>query len=166
MTETTFRTIEPKILSFGTPVALISSWNEDGETNLAPMSSFWALGWTMLLGLLDETKTADNMRRDPECVVNLPGARRKARPVDGKESSAGDQSETISFRAAQVCGCGTNAACERGRKTHARETMPSSPGGVRYQDAQIVRGRSAAARWRNRGGSGSGPGARRQRFRD
>jgi flavin reductase (DIM6/NTAB) family NADH-FMN oxidoreductase RutF len=67
-----FRTIEPKILYFGTPVALISSLNEDGSTNLAPMSSFWALGWTMMLGLLDETKTAENMERHAECVVNLP----------------------------------------------------------------------------------------------
>lgn len=72
MTDTRFRTIEPKILYFGTPVALISSLNEDGETNLAPISSFWTLGWTILLGLLDETKTADNVRRHPECVVNLP----------------------------------------------------------------------------------------------
>ena len=55
-----FRAIEPKILYFGTPVALISSQNEDGSTNLAPISSFWALGWTAMLGLLDETKTADN----------------------------------------------------------------------------------------------------------
>jgi flavin reductase (DIM6/NTAB) family NADH-FMN oxidoreductase RutF len=54
--EMTFRSIEPKILYFGTPVALISSLNEDGSTNLAPMSSFWALGWTLMLGLLDETK--------------------------------------------------------------------------------------------------------------
>jgi flavin reductase (DIM6/NTAB) family NADH-FMN oxidoreductase RutF len=34
-------TIEPKILYFGTPVALISSLNEDQSTNLAPISSFW-----------------------------------------------------------------------------------------------------------------------------
>jgi flavin reductase (DIM6/NTAB) family NADH-FMN oxidoreductase RutF len=67
-----FRTIEPKILYFGTPVALISSLNEDESTNLAPISSFWALGWTMMLGLLDETKTAENLDRVPECVVNLP----------------------------------------------------------------------------------------------
>ena len=72
MADTTFRTIEPKILYFGTPVALISSLNEDGTTNLAPMSSFWALGWTVMLGLLDETKTAENLERIPECVVNLP----------------------------------------------------------------------------------------------
>jgi flavin reductase (DIM6/NTAB) family NADH-FMN oxidoreductase RutF len=67
-----FRTIEPKILYFGTPVALVSSLNEDETTNLAPISSFWALGWTLVLGLLEETKTADNFSRHPECVVNLP----------------------------------------------------------------------------------------------
>lgn len=72
MSAEAFRTIEPKILYFGTPVALISSLNEDGTTNLAPMSSFWALGWTLMLGLLDETKTAENLARHPECVVNLP----------------------------------------------------------------------------------------------
>ncbi|WP_250454744.1 flavin reductase family protein [Caballeronia sp. ATUFL_M2_KS44] len=72
MTETSFETIDPKILYFGTPVALVSSCNEDGTTNIAPISSFWALGWTMMLGLLDETKTADNLMRHPECVVNVP----------------------------------------------------------------------------------------------
>jgi flavin reductase (DIM6/NTAB) family NADH-FMN oxidoreductase RutF len=35
-----FRTIEPKILYFGTPVALVSSLNEDNTTDLAPISSF------------------------------------------------------------------------------------------------------------------------------
>lgn len=72
MTTFAFRTIEPKILYFGTPVALISSLNEDGTTNLAPMCSFWALGWTMMLGLLDETKSAENLERHAECVINLP----------------------------------------------------------------------------------------------
>ncbi len=84
-----FKTIEPKILYFGTPVALISSLNEDGSTNLAPMSSFWALGWTLMLGLLDETKTAENFERHPECVVNLPSPEiwrevEKLAPLTGK----------------------------------------------------------------------------------
>jgi len=71
--ERQFRTIEPKILYFGTPVALVSSLNiEDGTTDLAPMSSFWALGSSLVLGLLTQTKTADNFRDHPECVVNLP----------------------------------------------------------------------------------------------
>jgi flavin reductase (DIM6/NTAB) family NADH-FMN oxidoreductase RutF len=89
MSETRFRTIEPKILYFGTPVALISSLNEDGETNLAPISSLWTLGWTIVLGLLDETKTADNLRRYEECVVNLPAPEmweqvEKLAPLTGK----------------------------------------------------------------------------------
>jgi len=84
-----FRTIEPKILYFGTPVALVSSLNEDGTTDLAPISSFWALGWTMTLGLLTETKTADNFERHPECVVNLPSPKmwkhvEKLAPLTGK----------------------------------------------------------------------------------
>ena len=72
MTGNHFRTIEPKILYFGTPVALVSSLNDDGNTNLAPISSFWVLGWTFLLGVITATKTADNLKRHPECVVNIP----------------------------------------------------------------------------------------------
>ncbi|MFM0227365.1 flavin reductase family protein [Paraburkholderia dipogonis] len=90
MANDTFRTIEPKILYFGTPVALVSSLNEDGTTNLAPMSSFWALGWTLMLGLLDETKTAENLARHPECVINLPSPDmwrhvEKLAPLTGKD---------------------------------------------------------------------------------
>lgn len=67
-----FATIEPKILYFGTPVALVSSANEDGSANLAPISSFWVLGWTLVLGLLEDTKTLGNLRARSDCVVNLP----------------------------------------------------------------------------------------------
>ncbi len=70
--ETEFVTIQPKILYFGTPVALISSMNQDGSPNLAPISSFWALGWTITLGLLTETQTLKNFRTCPDCVINLP----------------------------------------------------------------------------------------------
>src|SRR5512133_391590 len=71
-TEPAFEHIEPKILYFGNPVALVSSLNEDCTPNLAPISSFWALGWTMVLGLSRDTKTLINLERDPECVVNIP----------------------------------------------------------------------------------------------
>jgi flavin reductase (DIM6/NTAB) family NADH-FMN oxidoreductase RutF len=82
-------TIDPKILYFGTPVALVSSLNEDGTTDLAPISSFWALGWTLLLGLLTETRTAENVERHRECVVNLPSPEmwrhvEKLAPLTGK----------------------------------------------------------------------------------
>lgn len=60
-----------KVLYFGTPVVLISSRNEDGSANLAPMSSAWWLGQTCVLGLADTSQTAANLRRERECVLNL-----------------------------------------------------------------------------------------------
>ncbi|MEO3869437.1 flavin reductase family protein [Nonomuraea sp. B12E4] len=64
--------IEPNILYFGTPVVLISTLNEDGTPNLAPMSSAFWLGWRAILGLGGGSKTAENLRRTGECVLNLP----------------------------------------------------------------------------------------------
>jgi hypothetical protein len=56
-------TVEPSILYFGTPVVLISTENEDGTANLAPMSSAWWLGWRCMLGLQTASKTPQNMIR-------------------------------------------------------------------------------------------------------
>lgn len=66
------KTIEPTILYFGTPVALISSLNPDGSPNLAPMSSAWWLGWSCMLGLGQMGQTSENLIRTRECVINLP----------------------------------------------------------------------------------------------
>ena len=66
------RTIEPAILYFGTPVVLVSSLNEDGSPNVAPMSSAWWLGWSCLLGFGARSKTPANILRTGECVLNLP----------------------------------------------------------------------------------------------
>jgi flavin reductase (DIM6/NTAB) family NADH-FMN oxidoreductase RutF len=65
-------TIEPAILYFGTPVVLLSTLNEDGSPNLAPMSSAWWLGWRAMLGLGASGKTFANLQRTRECVLNLP----------------------------------------------------------------------------------------------
>src|SRR5262252_768250 len=66
------RTIEPTILYFGTPVAIISTLNPDGSPNLAPMSSAWWLGCSCMLGLGQMGQTSDNLIRMRECVINLP----------------------------------------------------------------------------------------------
>lgn len=66
------KTIDPAILYFGTPVALISTLNPDGTPNLAPMSSAWWLGWTCMLGLGQSGQTSDNLIATRECVINLP----------------------------------------------------------------------------------------------
>lgn len=64
--------IAPKILYFGTPVVLLTSENADGSANLAPMSSAWALGQTVVLGIGVEGQTARNLRARPDLVINLP----------------------------------------------------------------------------------------------
>jgi flavin reductase (DIM6/NTAB) family NADH-FMN oxidoreductase RutF len=65
-------TAKPNILYFGTPVVLISTSNEDGSPNLAPMSSAFWLGWRCILGLGALAKTTENMIRTGQCVLNLP----------------------------------------------------------------------------------------------
>lgn len=66
------KVVEPKVLYFGTPVILISSINENGTANLAPMSSGWWLGQSCMLGMSTRSKTVNNLRRTRECVLNLP----------------------------------------------------------------------------------------------
>ena len=68
------QTGEPAILYFGTPVVLISTVNEDGSANLAPMSSAFWLGWRCILGLATSSKTTENLKRTGQCVLNLPSA--------------------------------------------------------------------------------------------
>jgi flavin reductase (DIM6/NTAB) family NADH-FMN oxidoreductase RutF len=66
--------IQPKMLYLGTPVVLISTLNEDGTPNIAPMSSAWWLRQSCMLGLGKSSKTAENLLRERECVLNLPSA--------------------------------------------------------------------------------------------
>lgn len=63
-----------KVLYFGTPVVLISTRNEDGTANLAPMSSAWWLGRSCVLGLGNVSQTSANLLREGECVLNLPSS--------------------------------------------------------------------------------------------
>jgi flavin reductase (DIM6/NTAB) family NADH-FMN oxidoreductase RutF len=65
-------TVCPPILYFGTPVVLLSTENQDATFNLAPMSSAWALGQVVVLGLGADGQTARNLAVRSELVVNLP----------------------------------------------------------------------------------------------
>ena len=66
--------ITPKILYFGTPVALITTVQPDGSANISPMSSAWALDDRVVLGLGERGQCMANLRRLGECVINLPDA--------------------------------------------------------------------------------------------
>ena len=107
------RTIEPTILYFGTPVALISTLNEDGTPNLAPMSSAWWLGWSCMLGLGTMGQTSENLIRTRECVINLPSDEQVAHvdrlalttgrnPVPEKKAGWGYRYEPDKFSTAEL----------------------------------------------------------------
>lgn len=70
--------VDPAILYFGTPVVLVSSLNEDGSPNVAPISSAWWLGRSCLLGFGARSKTPANLLRTGECVLNLPSVEQVA----------------------------------------------------------------------------------------
>jgi flavin reductase (DIM6/NTAB) family NADH-FMN oxidoreductase RutF len=63
---------EPSILYFGTPVVLISTVNENGSYNVAPISSIFWLGWRCIIGISAYSKTTENILRNREGVLNLP----------------------------------------------------------------------------------------------
>lgn len=71
-TRISVKTIKPKILYYGTPVILLTTLNEDGTSNISPLSSSWALGRCLVLGLGLGGKALENMKRHPECVINVP----------------------------------------------------------------------------------------------
>ncbi|CCE11448.1 conserved hypothetical protein [Bradyrhizobium sp. STM 3843] len=67
-------TISPPVLYFGTPVVLVVTRNEDGTSNITPMSSAWALGSCVVLGLSTAGHGAANLRRERECTLNFASA--------------------------------------------------------------------------------------------
>ena len=64
--------ITPKILYYGTPVILLNTLNPDGTTNISPISSSWALGNFIIIGISTNGKAYENLQRHSECVINLP----------------------------------------------------------------------------------------------
>lgn len=100
--EIDFKTITPSILYFGNPVAIVSSVNSDGSPNLAPISSFWGLGWTMVLGLLCDTQTFENFQSHTDCVVNIPSPElwetvERLAPLTGKNPVPSEKSAKFRF---------------------------------------------------------------------
>ncbi|WP_412064299.1 flavin reductase family protein [Rhizobium sp. SYY.PMSO] len=64
--------IKPSVLYIGTPVALITSLNPDGTTNISPMSSVWSLFDRVVLGLTLTSKGRENLMRERQLVLNFP----------------------------------------------------------------------------------------------
>ncbi|QAY74965.1 flavin reductase family protein [Agromyces protaetiae] len=66
--------VEPSVLYVGTPAYLIATENPDGTPNLAPASSYWALGRMLVLGIEVDGQTAANLLVRPGITVNFPSS--------------------------------------------------------------------------------------------
>jgi len=105
--------ITPSINYFGTPVALVTTLQADGTPNISPMSSAWALGDRIVLGMATRGQGVENAFREGQCVVNMAPANlwrkveRLARttgrdPVPDYKAAAGFRYEADKFRAAHL----------------------------------------------------------------
>jgi len=65
-------TITPSVLYIGTPVALMTTLNPDGTTNISPMSSAWAIFDRVILGMTSTSKGRENLLRERQVVLNFP----------------------------------------------------------------------------------------------
>jgi len=66
--------IAPAIHYWGTPVVLVSTRNEDGSSNIGPISSAWWLGDRCILGFEYDSQSTINLLANGECVLNLPSS--------------------------------------------------------------------------------------------
>lgn len=93
--------INPKVLYYGTSVVLLTTLNEDQTVNISPLSSSWALGNYIILGIAADGKALENLQRHPECVINIPNASlwgnvEKIAPYTGKDPVP-DYKEKLGF---------------------------------------------------------------------
>ncbi|MEV7971991.1 flavin reductase family protein [Cellulomonas sp. NPDC089187] len=72
---TTTDTIEtrPDVLYLGNPVLFVTTRSPEGQVNLAPFSSMWTLGDTMVLGVSCGSRTGMNLAAGGDVVVNVAG---------------------------------------------------------------------------------------------
>ncbi|MFI6229608.1 flavin reductase family protein [Micromonospora echinospora] len=147
--------IQPRILYFGTPVALLSTENEDGSANLAPVSSAWALGWVVVLGLGAQGQTARNLRDRPDVVINLPASHQwtaveRLAPLTGRDpvpaSKRAFRYEPAKFAAAglrpepsQMVRPPRVADCPIQLEARATRINPAAAGGFVIVEAEVCR---------------------------
>ncbi|MFK4270641.1 flavin reductase family protein [Streptomyces milbemycinicus] len=146
--------IEPSILYFGTPVVLLSTENEDGSFNLAPISSAWALGHTVVLGLGREGQTARNLRSRPDVVINLPApdqwqAVERLAPLTGRSPVPSTKAKGCRFEPDKFGAAGLReepsdvvrpprvAECPVQLEAHAERVRPDVAGGFVIVEAVV-----------------------------
>ncbi|MYX04778.1 MULTISPECIES: flavin reductase family protein [unclassified Streptomyces] len=149
-------TVTPSILYFGTPVVLLSTENENGSFNLAPMSSAWALGHVIVLGLGAEGQTAHNLRSRRDLVVNLPGpaqwpAVERLAPLTGRTPVPAGKRGSFRFEPDKFAAAGLRpqpsalvrpprvAECPMQLEARVARARPDSSGDFLIVEAQVLK---------------------------
>lgn len=68
----THKKINFESLYYGFPVILLTTIDNEGITNIAPISSSWVLDNNIVIGLGTSSKSFENLKINPEAVLNLP----------------------------------------------------------------------------------------------
>ncbi|WP_032764290.1 flavin reductase family protein [Streptomyces sp. CNS654] len=149
-------TVTPSILYFGTPVVLLSTENENGSFNLAPMSSAWALGHVIVLGVGTEGQTAHNLRSRRDLVVNLPGpaqwpAVERLAPLTGRTPVPAGKRGSFRFEPDKFAAAGLRpqpaelvrpprvAECPMQLEARVARAQPDSSGDFLIVEAQVLK---------------------------
>ncbi|MCC8478972.1 flavin reductase family protein [Streptomyces globisporus] len=149
-------TVTPSILYFGTPVVLLSTENENGSFNLAPMSSAWALGHVIVLGLGAEGQTAHNLRSRRDLVVSLPGpaqwpAVERLAPLTGRTPVPAGKRGSFRFEPDKFAAAGLRpqpselvrpprvAECPMQLEARVARAQPDSSGDFLIVEAQVLK---------------------------
>ncbi|SCE41741.1 flavin reductase family protein [Streptomyces sp. DvalAA-19] len=149
-------TVTPSILYFGTPVVLLSTENEDGSFNLAPMSSAWALGHVIVLGLGAGGQTAHNLRSRRDLVINLPApaqwpAVERLAPLTGRTPVPVDKRASFRFEPDKFAAAGLRpqpselvrpprvAECPMQLEARAAQVRPDASGEFLIVEAQVLK---------------------------
>ncbi|POG44403.1 flavin reductase [Streptomyces sp. ZL-24] len=149
-------TVTPSILYFGTPVVLLSTENEDGSFNLAPMSSAWALGHVIVLGLGVGGQTARNLRSRRDLVINLPApaqwpAVERLAPLTGRTPVPVDKRASFRFEPDKFAAAGLRpqpselvrpprvAECPMQLEARVAQVRPDASGEFLIVEAQVLK---------------------------
>jgi flavin reductase (DIM6/NTAB) family NADH-FMN oxidoreductase RutF len=150
------RVIAPKVLYFGTPVVLLTSENPDGTPNLAPMSSAWALGQTVVLGIGGDGQTAANLRERPDLVINLPAPElwprvERLAPLTGRHPVPAGKRDVFRYEPDKFGAAGLTpepaelvrpprvAECPLQFEARAARVLPGAAGGFVIVEALVLR---------------------------
>ncbi|EMR68212.1 putative flavin reductase domain protein fmn-binding protein [Eutypa lata UCREL1] len=134
--------MSPAILYWGTPVVLITSQNEDGTNNIAPMSSAWWVGHSCMLGLDAESKTTQNILRTGECVLNLPdesmaGNYSYVKDKWARSGLSPSKSDLVSPDC--VAECPVQMECQLIQSNHLLRDLPDRSGLVLAIEVRVLR---------------------------